>query len=219
MTYDTVVFDNDGVLFGRTSFDVLRDATQETFEKFGVTDPDPDHVEDMTIGATPERVSAVCSTYGLDADTFWRDRDRTLSLAQQEEARAGRKTPYDDIHTLDDLDTSMGVVSSNQQETVDFVLEHFDVADKFGTAYGRAPTIESLDLRKPHSHYIDRALADLDADNALFVGDNESDVKAAENAGIDSAFIRRPHREDWDLNVWPTWIIDDLEDLHDICEP
>ena len=42
MTYDTVVFDNDGVLVGRTHFEVLRDATLETFSEFGVTDPDPD---------------------------------------------------------------------------------------------------------------------------------------------------------------------------------
>jgi HAD superfamily hydrolase (TIGR01549 family) len=217
MTYDTVVFDNDGVLVGRTSFDVLREATQETFEQFGVTDPDPDHVEDMTIGATPGSVGHVCDTYDLEPDSFWRTRDRTLSLAQQQEAHAGRKTPYDDLDTLADLDVSMGVVSSNQQETVDFLLDHFDVSHLFGTAYGREPTVESLDLRKPHPHYVDRALADLDADSALFVGDNESDVRAAENAGIDSAFIRRPHRDDWDLNVWPTWDIDCLDDLHDIC--
>jgi len=113
----------------------------------------------------------------------------------------------------------MGVVSSNQQATVDFVLEHFGVDDLFGAAYGREPTVESLRRRKPNSHYIDQALADLDADSALFVGDNESDVRAAENAGIDSAFIRRPHRRDWELNVWPTWEIDGLDDLHDICAP
>jgi len=78
------------------------------------------------------------------------------------------------------------------------------------------PTIHSLQLRKPNPHYIEQALGDLDAGNALFVGDNESDVRAAENAGIDSAFIRRPHRRDWELNVWPTWEIDRLSDLHDI---
>ena len=217
MTYDTVVFDNDGVLVGRTNFDVLQEATQETFTQFGVTDPDPDHVENMTIGATPGHVGTVCQTYDLDPGTFWRTRDRTLSRAQQEEARAGRKTPYDDIDTLTDLDAAMGIVSSNQQETVDFLLDHFEVAGLFGAAYGREATIESLDLRKPNPHYLERALADLDAESALFVGDNESDVRAAENAGIDSAFIRRPHRRDWNLNVWPTWEIDSLDDLHDIC--
>jgi HAD superfamily hydrolase (TIGR01549 family) len=217
MTYDTVIFDNDGVLVGRTSFDVLRDATQKTFAQFDVTDLDPDHVEDMTIGATPSQVDAICETYDLDPETFWRARDSTLSQAQQKEAREGRKTPYGDIDTLHDLDTEMGIVSSNQQETVDFLLDHFDMADHFGTAYGREPTIESLNRRKPHPHYLDLALSDLDGESALFVGDNESDIKAAERAGIDSAFIRRPHRRSWDLNVWPTWEIESLDDLHSVC--
>ena len=217
MTYDTVVFDNDGVLVGRTRYDVLQEAAEATFKQFDVTDPAPEDVEQMTIGATPETVSDVCEEYGIDPDEFWRTRDRTTAEAQYEEVRAGRKTLYDDLDTLDDLDVSMGIVSSNQQATVDFVLDHFDVRDMFGTAYGRAPTVESLRHRKPNSHYIDLALADLDADSALFVGDNESDVRAAENAGIDSALIRRPHRQSWDLNVWPTWDIDCLDDLHDIC--
>jgi len=168
VTYDTVVFDNDGVLVGRTSFDVLREATQDTFEQFGVTDPDPDHVEDMTIGATPDRSTTSATTYDLHPDTFWRARDDTMSRAQQEEARAGRKTFYDDVDTLADLDAAMGIVSSNQQATVDFLLDHFDVGHHFGAAYGREATIESLDRRKPNSHYIDRALSDLDADSALF---------------------------------------------------
>ncbi|WP_459194677.1 HAD family hydrolase [Halosimplex sp. J119] len=217
MTYDTVVFDNDGVLVGRTQFDVLREATAETFAQFGVSEPDPAHVEDMTIGATPEQVNTISDEYGFEPERFWRTRDSTVSGAQQDEARAGRKTPYPDVETLADLDVSAGIVSSNQQETVDFLLDHFELGNHFDTAYGREDTIESLDLRKPNPHYLERALEDLDADSALYVGDNESDVQAAHNAGIDSAFIRRPHRTDWDLNVWPTWDIDSLDDLHDIC--
>jgi HAD superfamily hydrolase (TIGR01549 family) len=217
MTYDTVVFDNDGVLVGRTRFDVLREATAETFAQFGVDDPDPDHVEDMTIGATPQSVAAVSERYGFDPAQFWRTRDSTLSAAQQQEAPEGRKTPYDDVDTLAGLGVDMGIVSSNQQETVDFLLDHFELRGLFETVYGREATIESLGLRKPNPHYIERALADLNAGNALFVGDNESDVRAAHNAGVDSTFIRRPHRDDWDLESWPTWELDSLEDLHEIC--
>ncbi|MFB6268765.1 MAG: HAD family hydrolase [Halobacterium sp.] len=218
MTYDTVVFDNDGVLVGRTRYDVLEAATEDSFAKFDVTDPDPDDIEEMTIGATPKTVGDVCSRYGLSPHEFWPTRDQTVAEAQHDEVREGRKTLYDDLDTLHDLDVSMGIVSSNQQATVDFVLEHFGVDDLFETAYGREPTVKSLQRRKPNSHYIDRALDDLDAESALFVGDNESDVRAAENAGIDSAFIRRPHRRDWELNVWPTWEIDGLDDLHDIVD-
>lgn len=219
MHYDAVVFDNDGVLVGRTRYDVLSEAIEDTFEQFDVTDPDPAHVEEMTIGATPESVGEVCDAYGLEPDEFFAARDRTLTRAQQVEVRTGRKALYDDIDELHDLGVPMGIVSSNQQATVDFVLDHFGVSDLFGAAYGREPTVESLRRRKPNSHYIDRAMADLEAsaDSVLFVGDNESDVQAAENAGIDSAFIRRPHRRDWELNVWPTWEIDGLDDLHDIC--
>jgi len=217
MTYDTVVFDNDGVLVERTSFEILRDATHETFSQFGVTDMDADHVDSMTVGATPADVEYICGQYDLVPDTFWRAREDALAAVQKDEVRAGRKTLYDDIDTLATLDVSMGIVSSNQQETVDFVLDYNDIRHRFGAAYGREPTIESLKLRKPNSHYLDRALADLNADSALFVGDNESDIRAAENAGIDSAFIRRPHRTDWELNVWPTWDIQSLEDLHRIC--
>jgi HAD superfamily hydrolase (TIGR01549 family) len=219
MRYDTVVFDNDGVLVGRTRFDVLRTATAETFEQFGVSDPDPDHVEEMTVGATPRTVTSVSDRYGLDPVQFWRTRDGTVSRAQQAEARAGRKTPYDDVDTLAGLDVTMGVVSSNQQETVDFLLDHFELAGLFGAAYGRSATIESLSLRKPDPHYLERTLVELgaDPDSALYVGDNESDIRAADNAGMDSAFIRRPHRDDWDLESWPTWEIDSLEDLHEVC--
>ena len=60
MTYDTVVFDNDGVLVGRTRYDVLQEAAEATFKQFDVTDPAPEDVEQMTIGATPETVSDVC---------------------------------------------------------------------------------------------------------------------------------------------------------------
>ena len=218
MTYDTVVFDNDGVLVGRTRYDVLEAATEDSFAKFDVTNPDPADIEEMTIGATPKTVGDVCSRYGLSPHEFWPTRDQTVAEAQHDEMREGRKTLYDDLGTLHDLDVSMGIVSSNQQATVDFALEHFGVEDLFGAAYGREPTVKSLQRRKPNSHYIDRALEDLDANSALFVGDNESDVRAAENAGIDSAFIRRPHRRDWELNVWPTWEIDGLDDLHDIVD-
>jgi phosphoglycolate phosphatase-like HAD superfamily hydrolase len=83
MRYDTVVFDNDGVLVGRTRFDVLREATRDAFTECGVDDPDPDDVEQMTIGATPGSVGTVCQTYDLDPGSFWRTRDDVVSRARR----------------------------------------------------------------------------------------------------------------------------------------
>ena len=215
--YDAVVLDNDGVLIGRTPFDTLREAAWDAFVSLGVADPDLAHVDDVAVGVDPATLTDICERYGLDPVEFWRVRDETASVAQVEAARSGQKTPYKDVDALRHLDASLGVVSSNQQATVDALLEHFDLTGRFEVAYGREPSIASLSRKKPSPYYIERALEALDADTAIFVGDNESDVLAADNAGIDSAFVRRPHRRSAELSCQPTYEIDDLHDLVSIC--
>ena len=215
--YDAVLFDNDGVLVSRTAYDALQEAAWTTFASLGVDDPDPEHVESITIGVTPEMVHSLSATYGLDPDTLWRTRDQTAARIQHAEIDAGRKTPYEDVHALDRLGIPMGIVSSNQQATVDYLIERYPFYRSFAVAYGREPEIESLARKKPAPHYIEQALSALEADRALFVGDNDSDIRAAENAGIDSAFIRRPHRFDHEPDPEPTYIVDDLHDVVDLC--
>ena len=215
--YDAVVLDHDGVLVGRTPFDTLREAAWRAFERQDVTDPDLAHVDDVAVGVDPATLNDICAEYGLDPAEFWRVRDETATAAQAEAARAGRKTPYDDVDALRQVDTPLGVVSSNQQATLDDLLAHFGLAERFDVVYGREPSIAGLSRKKPSPYYLERALEDLDATTALFVGDNESDIEAADNAGIDSAFIRRPHRQSFDLSVEPTYEIDDLHDLVCLC--
>ena len=215
--YDAVVFDKDGVLVGRTAFDTLREAAWDAFVSLGVDDPDLSHVDDVAVGVDPATLTDICERYGIDRSEFWRARDEIASVAQIEAARRGQKTPYDDVDALRRLNASLGVVSSNQQATVDAVLDHFDLAGRFDAVYGREPSIASLSRKKPSPYYVERVLEDLGAETAIFVGDNESDVRAADNAGIDSAFIRRPHRRNVELTCQPTYEIDDLHDLVSIC--
>jgi HAD superfamily hydrolase (TIGR01549 family) len=216
MSYEAVLFDNDGVLVEPIERSVLRRATWEAFDALGVSDPDPDDVNRLAIGVTPDLLSSVCATYGLDPARFWRARDYHSSHAQRVELRAGRAALYDDFDAVRDIDTPRGIVSSNQQDTVEFMHDFFATRDLFATAYGRDPTIRSLARKKPDPYYLHRALSDLNVDAALFVGDSESDVLAAQNAGLDAAFVRRPHRESYELSVDPTYEIDGLADLLDI---
>ena len=215
--YDAVIFDNDGVLVSRTSYDVLHEAAWAAFDDAGVEDPDPSLVESMVVGVSPADVRKVSAEYGLDPETFWERRDRLSAERQQAEARAGRKTPYEDVSALDRLSIPLGVVSSNQQSTVDFLLEHFGLDSYFGVALGRQPTLESLARKKPAPHYLRRAADALDAESVLFVGDNDSDIEAAANAGVDSAFIHRPHRRDHQPSPTPTHTVDDLHDVVGLC--
>jgi len=213
MTYEAVLFDNDGVLVEPVGRSVLRRATWEAFDALGVSDPDPDDVDRLSIGVTPDVLADVCDDYGLDPERFWRARDYHSSHAQRAELRAGRAALYDDFDAVRDIDAPRGIVSSNQQDTVEFMHDFFATRDLFQTAYGRTPTLQSLARKKPDPHYLHRALADLDVESALFVGDSESDLLAARNAGLDAAFIRRPHRESYDLSLTPTYELDGLADL------
>jgi len=214
--YDAIVFDNDGVLLELTEMEPHYEGARNAFAAVGVEDPADADVETMSLGVTPEKLQAVCQRYDLDPDTFWRERDRAIAQRQHGEMRAGRKRPYDDIHHLDALECPLGVVSSNQNDTVDFAFEHFDLHRHFETVYGRPPTVESLHRKKPEPYYLERALSDLGTREALYVGDSETDVEAAHAAGIDSAFIRRPHRADTELSVVPDYEIATLGDVVDL---
>jgi len=216
MGYESVIFDNDGVLLTLTSMVAHREGARTAFERVGVTNPSPDHVEAMSIGVTPEQLEAVCGVYDVDPAAFWRARDEAVSEAQRSAMEAGEKRPYDDVDVLERLDCPLGVVSSNQRATVEYAYDYFDLAGHFETVHAREPTIESLEQKKPEPYYVERALADLGVDDALFVGDNESDVVAAHRAGIDSAFIRRPHRVDTQLSVDPDYEVWGLADVERI---
>jgi phosphoglycolate phosphatase-like HAD superfamily hydrolase len=87
--------------------------------------------------------------------------------------------------------------------------------DSFGVEPSEAEVqgVAGVERKKPNTHYLDQVMADLGVSNPLFVGDSESDVRVAENAGLDSVFRRRDHRADYDLSVTPTYELDSLRGL------
>lgn len=219
MEYDAVLLDHDGVITHMTDRSVLGRAVRDAFRDMGVTNPDRADVDQLIVGVTPEILDGVAARYGLDAGAFWYRRDLRSSLVQERELRAGRKPLYDDVGVLAELTLPLGIVSSNQQRTIDTVLEYYDIEDQFRTVYGREMVAESLTRKKPATYYLDRAVADLGASNPLFVGDSESDVQAAAAAGMDSVFLRRDHRRDLELSQRPTYEVDSLAALPEILGP
>ena len=213
--YDAVLFDNDGVLVTVCEFSVFLEATRRAFEGFGV-DPEPADVEAVSGVADPERVREICARYGLDPNALWRRRDREATLAQREEVRAGRKRPYDDLDVVRSLPARTAVVSSNQHETVEFLLDHLDLRDAFDAYFGREHSMAGVERKKPATHYVERAMAAIDADpeRTLMVGDSDSDLLAARNAGIDSAFLRREHRAGHEPSITPTHELSTLHGLY-----
>ncbi len=209
--YDAFLFDNDGIIVERTDETVLREAIRETYAEFGV-EPTDEEVEALT-GVTVETLEELATDRALDPAEFWRRRDMNAASAQHELLRNGGKPLYDDVSILRELTTDLGIVSNNQHRTIEHILDVYDLGALFDVHYGREPTLEGINRKKPSPYYIERALTDLDTRNALYVGDSGVDILAAADAGIDSAFVRRPHREGYDLPAQPTYEIQSLEDL------
>lgn len=212
MRYDAVLFDNDGVLTTPTRREAMTDAIAATFREFGVLDPDPDHLEQL-ISIDVVALEELCRGYDLDHETFWAVRDRTMTEAHQREIREGRKVLYDDVDVLREVDVPMGIVSNNQHTTIEFLVEYFEIDDLFATRYGRELSLRGLRRRKPDPYYLERAIEDLEVDRPLYVGDSRSDVEVAHRLGIDSAFVRRPHRETYAVEPEPTYEIASFDEL------
>lgn len=209
--YEAIVFDNDGVLIERTDRERLVEAFHNSFEAFDITADDEFVRRCVQEGRVPAK--EVRDRYGLDPEEWWKCREARTAAIQRTEIKAGRKALYSDVDALRDLTHTFGLVSNNQHETIEFILEHHGLTDQFETYYGRDPTVEGANRKKPNPHYIERALNDLGTSTALYVGDSETDIIAAERAGIDSAFLRRDHRIDLSLSAEPTYEFPGLRSL------
>ncbi|MFC6795628.1 HAD family hydrolase [Halobaculum halobium] len=106
-------------------------------------------------------------------------------------------------------------MSNNQHAAVERVLDRFGLGDRFDTYYGLGPGLEDVGAEKPGTRYMDRALADLAPERAVYVGDRPSDVAAAHNAGIDAAFVRREFNADDELDPAPTFDVGSLRELRE----
>ncbi|WP_440989139.1 HAD family hydrolase [Haloarchaeobius baliensis] len=214
-TYDAILFDNDGVLVDPPAHDDQVAAIHDAFDELGIEPVDDDHVTALTGGVTPDLLAELERTYDVDREALWDARERHDERSQFEAFRAGRRDSYDDVTALADISQPCGVVSNNHHTTVEFILDRFAFGAQFETYYGRPMTIESISLKKPNTHYLDLAMTDLGGGSALYVGDSESDVVAAERAGMDSAFVRREHSRAVELSTEPTY---EVETLHAVRE-
>jgi len=220
MGYDTILFDHDGVLL-EVEDDPARDFGSEVrtlLAGFGVQDPDKDDVEELASIGDPSRKRAVCEGYGISIEEFWRRRERRSLEYQKDMIRRGEKELYTDFNAVEMLYNGfdLGVVSNNKRRFVEFVLQRFDVGYLFETVHGRGPSWTDLGRLKPDTYYIRQAIDAIGAEQVLYVGDSWVDVEAAGRAGLDSAFIRRQHREGYQLRTEPTYEIAGLHELQDV---
>lgn len=213
-----VLFDMDGVILEgpRTDPQVYTDAADAALAELGV-DPTPPQRRDFRTH-DHDQIRTHCTELGIDPARFWELKETYASSGTHDRLRSGERVTYTDIDAIRDLGerTTIGLVTNNRHETAAFVAEYFDF--DFDVVRGRDPTFQGYERRKPDPYYIDAALTDLDATDGLYVGDSVKDVTAGHAAGLETAFLRRPHNRDQDRPADATHELESLTELLSIVE-
>ncbi|MFB6116583.1 MAG: HAD family hydrolase [Candidatus Nanosalina sp.] len=206
MKYDAVIFDLDGTLLESTAdrLEWLYTAVEKAIEKFDMESEATElsHRELGTLAGLEgdEKFREKCMELGLDADRFWfhvshmRAKEKLHLL---DENLLGLVNGTEEV--LEDLrseNISLAVVSNAPDPTVDEVVRFFEL-DQLLDFFRGITDLKDFRERKPHPFHLEMAIAELEADNILYVGDSHVDVIAAEKAGADSVIIGEDREADF----------------------
>ncbi|WP_338738128.1 HAD-IA family hydrolase [Haloplanus salilacus] len=215
-----LLFDMDGVLIeGRGADDAVHErARDDALRAFDVEVPDH-HRPALASYEYTEAFVEACRAVDLDPVEFYAARERHSARRIVDRLRAGERGLYPDVDALDPIADRhhLGLVSNNYHPAVEFVVDHHGL-DAFSFARGREPGVEGFRRRKPDPHYLFEGLDALDAEAGYYVGDRETDLLAAERAGLEGVFVRRDHNVETRLGVEPAHEIDSLSDLGDLLD-
>lgn len=214
-----ILFDMDGVLLeGRSADPVVHSlALEDLLADRGLNVDDGDRAALSEYEYTDAFVDA-CAAIDVDPVSFYTAREERSAAHIIDRIADGARGVYDDVDALNRLPgrAAVGVVSNNYHPAVTFVVERFGL-DIFEFVRGRDFGPEGFSRRKPDPYYLNEALDALGTSGGLYVGDRETDVRAAERAGIDSVFLRREHNADVALDVAPTVEVDGLDAVVDVA--
>jgi len=211
-----VLFDMDGVILRGRGTDpaVYAQAADAVVAEFDL-DPDPTDRAVLHSHRCDEVVQTVCEELGIGLEAFWHAKEQYASEIANERIRSGHRTLYDDVSAIRELarDRPVALVSNNRQATVSFVVEEFGLDDLFAVVRGREPTVEGFERRKPDPFYLLETLEALDANEGIYVGDRQTDMLAAERAGLEGAFVRRAFNREESPVPEPTFEVESLAEL------
>ncbi|WP_247000842.1 HAD family hydrolase [Halosolutus gelatinilyticus] len=194
MQYDAVLFDFDGVLVEGPSMDRFSDAVRRAYDaqpvEFGRSGPVAETLGALLEGDF-ESITRRCRSLGIETEAFCARAARELVRTQLEAVERGLRSAYDDVVAVRSIGRPLGIVSDNHPSVVSTLLDRFGFESLFETVHGCPLTPDGLARRKPDPRNIRAAMAALDAESALYVGDRSVDVRAARNAGIDAAHLQR----------------------------
>lgn len=180
MKYNTIIFDLDGTLLN--TLDDLKDSLNYALNKHGYEARTLEEVRSFVGNGVQKLVERA-----LPAETSAEEMQKCLATFKEHYNKnmQNKTRPYDGIMEL------LAELKNNNYKTA-IVSNKFDAAvkelakDYFGDLINVAIGESAAIKRKPAPDSVFAALKELESDigNALFIGDSETDVQTAKNAGL-----------------------------------
>jgi HAD superfamily hydrolase (TIGR01549 family) len=106
-------------------------------------------------------------------------------------------------------DVLLGLISNAPEMAIMETVEYYGLK-KYFKFYRGIEDFDDLSDRKPHPDHLDVERAEMKREPLLYVGDHESDIRAAKNAEMASAWV---NRNDSSIEVVPDYEVQNLRQL------
>ena len=217
MKYGSVIFDMDGVLLNslvsneKWKYDAVKQALSK--KEIDIDNVSKKDLERFLGDYGRDECIDVCEEYDLDAGEVWELIAESTNLARVKQLKSGDFRLYSDargfLEALSMRDIELGIISNAPEDAVKSTLKVLNV-EKYFKYYRGVEDFQDLRKRKPHPDHIEIAEAELKRKPFLYIGDQTSDIEAAKNAGVDSAWIKRG-QENSELDA--DYKVEDLKEL------
>jgi len=215
MKYNTIIFDLDGTLLN--TLDDLKDSLNYALSKHGYETKTLEEVRRFVGNGVQKLIQRAMPEQATDEEI-----QKCLSTFKEHyETNMQNKTrPYDGIKELltelKNNNYKMAIVSNKFDAAVKALVKDY-FGDLIDVAIGESATIK----RKPAPDSVFAALKEVGSDikDAIFVGDSETDVQTAKNAGLPCVGVTWGFRtRDILINEGADYIIDTPDELLEIIK-
>lgn len=200
MKYDLIAFDLDGVLLNSEDYSEggwIHRFARRVLTHLG-TQPTLANMKKLSTDYIRNNLCKTHQDFGLDSlEELWTVREKFFLEEKSKAIKNNEIELFPDAKVLSQLngDYRLAIVSNSPQSIVNEVLSYFDFEEMFEIAIGRSSELKGLLRSKPNPHLLLTMLNKTQPLNPVYIGDTDSDRRAAVQANIDFIHLDRNQQD------------------------